>query len=410
MSIGRRRFLVGASGASLALPTLLSRPGHAQSTPPKRLVLFFTPCGVQQEQWFPTGGERDFVLGPTHAPLAPHREDLVLTKGIDLAVRTTSRGDSHHRGMAMVLTGREILPGDDTGSTGLAGGISVDQVIANAIGGATPFASYQFGVKTRWDGRVFDYASWAAAGRPKPSNDDPAAAFRDLFGEPSPRRRHVLDAVREELRRLRATLDGADRNKLDVHLASIESVQARTQRSCDPPAMPIAEDFGAIGRAQTDLLVRALACDLTRVATLQWSTGVSHQAFPWLGVNDSHHDTTHSPESIEDRTGKLLAIEHWYAEQFAYLLDQLEQVPEGEGTLLDHTLVVWFNELSFSAHGTTDMPFVLAGRCGGALETGRFLQFDRKKHNDLLVTVLNLMGQEVSTFGDPELCDGPLPL
>jgi hypothetical protein len=170
-------------------------------------------------------------------------------------------------------------------------------------------------------------------------------------------------------------------------------------------------NYPEIGRAQMDLLAMALTCDITRVASLQWSTAQSGATFSWLGHSASHHSLSHEADNDPNARSQLVEINYWYAEQFAYLLDKLKAQPEGEGTLLDNTIVLWANEQgNGDTHSRTEIPFVVAGNHDGRLDTGRYLHFDDVPHNDLYIALLHALGQtDVSTFGNPELATGPLP-
>jgi hypothetical protein len=157
--------------------------------------------------------------------------------------------------------------------------------------------------------------------------------------------------------------------------------------------------------------VMSLACDLTRVASLQWSTSVSNKQFPWLDIHEGHHDFSHEGDTNADAQAKLVAINTWYAEQFAYLVTALKGVAEGEGSLLDNTVVLWCNELGIgNTHSRRDMPYVLAGSAGGYFQTGRYLQYQGDPHNNLLLSLCHAMGlEELTSFGNPAYCTGPLP-
>jgi len=185
------------------------------------------------------------------------------------------------------------------------------------------------------------------------------------------------------------------------------------------PAMPSKIDFmnndnfPAIGKLQMDLLVMALACDLTRVATIQWENSVGDVRFTWLpgqNITRGHHDMSHDGDTVAQTIEWLTQINIWYAQQFNYLLEAMKKVPEGSGTMLDNTLILWCNELSKgSSHSHPDMPFLLAGHAGGALPGGQFLKFSGTvSHNNLLVSCLNLMDVPATTFGNPANCTGRL--
>jgi hypothetical protein len=158
---------------------------------------------------------------------------------------------------------------------------------------------------------------------------------------------------------------------------------------------------------QIDLLVAAMRCDVTRVGSIQFSDARNHVTFPFLDSRTDAHELSHNANDPLYRA-ETISIFSWYAEQFAYLLQKLKQTPEGSGTMLDNTLVFWCNEIAQGGHTQNDMPFVLAGRAGGAIRTGRYLQYNGKPHNDLLVSILNAMDVKVSTFGNPNFCNGRL--
>ena len=182
-----------------------------------------------------------------------------------------------------------------------------------------------------------------------------------------------------------------------------------------PPAAATStnDDFAAIGALQIDLMVMALACDITRVASLQWSRALSATRFSWLPspITEGHHDLSHRGDDDASAVDKLTRINQWYASQLARLIAKLKAVPEGDGTLFDHTLILWCNELGKgNTHSRVNAPYVLAGSAGGALATGRFLTFEGDvPHNNLLLAILQLMGLPDTTFGNPDWCTGPLP-
>jgi hypothetical protein len=159
-----------------------------------------------------------------------------------------------------------------------------------------------------------------------------------------------------------------------------------------------------------DLLVSSLACGMTRVGSLQWSRGISLTTFPWLGIKESHHSLSHRGDADDDARSKLTQINKWYAQQLAYLCRKLDAIPERDGkSLLDHTLIVWGNELSKgNNHSHDDLPFVLLGGAGGALKMGRYVNFPARGHNDLLLTICRAMGLDNESFGNPKHCSGPL--
>jgi hypothetical protein len=436
LSLSRRAALTTFGGLA-SLPLLDAMfPGRARAdgaTYPRRFVVFFSSCGTIAANWAPTGGTRDFQLSPVLAPLEPFRDDIVVIEGVDQQGGGTGVG--HQAGMGGMLTGNGLNPGPfgagGGSSSGWASSLSVDQRIANAIGNDTAFKSVELGVQVGAADNM-GRMCYAGSNRPIPPEDNPdrafARVFADLTRDPADlakmraHRLSVLDRAAGRFQRLSARLGAYDRQKLDAHLTSIREIESRLsivpapRPACQVPVLGGGIDltandaFPQIGKLQMDLLVMSLACDLTRVASLQWSRSASSTRFNWLHIDALHHDLSHRGDDDTDAIDKLTRINRWYAEQFAYLIGRMKQIPEGNGTLLDNTVVLWCNELAKgNIHGRTDAPYVLAGRAGGALETGRFLQFEGNvPHNNLLLSLIHAMGQTDSTFGNPDWCTGPL--
>jgi hypothetical protein len=315
---------------------------------------------------------------------------------------------------------------------GLAGGISVDQTIANQIGQTTKFRSLELGVESSGAGTVWGYTSYTGANQPLPPDNNPASVFNRVFGQLGTsaadlqriqaERRSVLDAVIAGYGKLNPKLGAADKAKLDQHLTNIRDIETRITAptaagaACRKPAAPTIDykandNFPAVGKLQMDLLVMALACDLARVGTIQWERSVGDIQFHWVDptIDRGHHDMSHDADSVADTQEKLTKINTWYAGQLNYLVDSLKAIPEGTGTMLDNTVILWCNELAKgNAHSHSPMPFLLAGHAGGALTGGRFLQFNKLPHNNLLVSLMNVMGVPGTTFGNPAYCTGPL--
>ena len=424
MFLKRRHILAGGAGALLALPWLAGRARSVHAaTPPRRLVIFFTPNGTVHHNWLPTGTEHDFALSTILAPLAPHQEDIIVLDGIDMESSYHGPGDaSHWNGMGHMLTGSELIEpiaGEFTG-----GGISVDQYIADHVGGETYLPSLELTLDEQVS-FVGHRMSYRAAAEPVPPIADPAIAFERAFGEVPPlladRRRMVLGAVGEDLAAFARKLGRDDRRRLEAHQERIHSIVQRLDllpdlSACDvvvPPALDAHDPklIPQVSRLQMDLLVQALACDVTRIASFQWSIAQSNVWHSWVGAYGSHHDISHRTD--KDALDHLTAINTWLCGEFAYLLSAMKSVEEDGGTLLDNSIVLWCNELGEgSAHTRRSVPFVLAGSCGGQLVTGRFLRYGEsgvQPHNDLLVSLCRLMGLDVSTFGNPTYCNGPLP-
>jgi hypothetical protein len=320
---------------------------------------------------------------------------------------------------------------------GWAAGPSVDQRVAAGLAVPTKFRSLELGVQVgaadNWGRMIYQTAN-----QPLPPEDDPAevysTVFTDLHTDPTvlarlrARHKSILDAVGGEYTRIEGQLGAADRARLDAHLTAVREIETRlttdfttSNPSCHDPNITASasidaqnnDNFPTVGGIQMDLLAMALACDLTRVASMQWSRSVSQVRFSWLPtpIPDGHHDLSHRGDNDTDAVDKLTRINNWYASQLAGLIDRLKAIPEGNGTLFDNTLILWSNELAKgNTHSRIGAGYVLAGSAGGALQTGRFLDYTGQSlpHNNLLVSLLNAMGVPDQSFGESDWCTGPL--
>ena len=453
-TISRRTFLRGLGGAAVALPFLdlmggcssdepwrrgIARGARALSGQPRRLLVIFTGNGTENTmtEWWPKGTETSFQLSPILAPLEPYKSDLIIPEGIGMESSYHGPGDAHQRGMGNILTGTELLEGDFKGNdgqtAGYAGGVSADQVIAEHIGKDTRFRSLELSVQNTGV-TVYARLSYLGSGQPLPPENSPFNAYRRIFniggttaGEDAAwvlrRRQSVLDAVQSDYESLKGRVGAEDRAKLDAHLEAIRDIEGRLSAgtgggaSCAVPEAPALfnhndpEKFPDVARLQTDLMVMALACDLTRVGSIMFARANNNMLFPWLGIHEGHHDLSHHGDSDIGANEQLTRINHWFAEQFAYLLGRLKAVPDAAGqSLLDTTLVLWVNEQGKgNNHSRKSMPWVLAGSGGGALRTGRYVRYpDNPPHNNLLVSLVNAFGVEATTFGNPAYCTGAL--
>jgi hypothetical protein len=376
--------------------------------------------------------------------LDPFKQKLLLLRGLDMSIHNTGPGEPHQQGMAW-LTGLPLNNGNQVGGDGVAmagwaKGISVDQAVANAVGTTTPRRSLHFGVQTlNYGGKeVRTVISYQGNDLPVSNEDDPWNMYNTVFGplgedpagqEALRTRRHaVLDAVHGQLEGLAPRLGAGDRTKLEQHLDGVRTLENQLDNpgavlggSCQLPdvgslvGLGQPENYAAIGKLQMDMVAMAFACDITRVATLQWSASTNNRPYPFLQYNgqaitEDEHILGHQPDSDAAAWGKLRVIRRWYAEQLAYLLTKLDSVQEGDGTMLDNTIVMLGSELSkANAHSHMDVPFILAGGAG-VLQMGRNLDFSGADvpHNNLLVALMNAMGAPTDTFGDPAYCNRPL--
>ncbi|HKQ69993.1 MAG TPA: DUF1552 domain-containing protein [Polyangiaceae bacterium] len=445
----RRTMLRGAGGIAIGLPWLeimgcsrapeekvgrVAQQATAQAFP-KRFVAVYTPNGNVLESWKPSGTET-LALSPILAPLEAHKANLLIVDGLRLLASKDGPGDPHQRGMAW-LTAQQLTPGDQVGNDGVsragfADGISVDQKIASVIGASTKFRSLEFGVQLG-GADVMHRISYLGSGQPLPPEESPQAAFDRVFANiaegsgdaGAALKRHratVLDAVAGDYDRLKKRLGADDRRKVEAHVTSIREVEMRLNQgiivsdTCSPtaPAKGIdlanQDNFPLIGKLQMDILAMSLACDLTRVASLQWSGARNKHTFNWLDIGDEHHTLSHSGSSDDESQGKLAKVHTWYSQQFAYLLGRLKSIPEGDGTVLDSTAILWGTDVAVgNVHSDAPMPFVLAGGAQKAFRTGRYVAFpEGTSHSNLLVSLINAMGIPAQTFGKPGACTGPL--
>lgn len=415
---------MGALGSALVGSRLLdSRPAAAQTPTARRLVIFFSPDGFRRGAVYPAtpGATFTFAPGSTLEPLSAVRSHLTVIGGLEYV-----NAIAHDRGMAHMLTNSPV----DLPAQTRTAGYSVDQLVAARIGGGTRYASLELGVQSSLLGAAIQTRmSMRGARQWVPPNDDPRDVYRRMFEDITPdavrlleRRRSVLDLVRAEVQDLSRRLSAEEKVKLDAHLESLRTMERgftpqssgeRCQAAPAPlPLDPLDNDqFPAVGRAQTELLVAALACDLTRVASLQWSYAQSETLFTWLGCAETHHSLSHMDDDITWGVAQNIQCGRWYAEQFRYLVERMAQLPDpsGPGSLLDNSVVLWMSEIGDGfTHLCTDVPVVMAGGGGGRLNPGRYLRYDGESHGKLLTSVCAAMGVSVPSFGDESTGTGGL--
>jgi len=410
--------LAGA-GTLLGLPLLEamlpgSRDARADAPArPRRLMTFHFPIGVNRAAWKPTGTEHAWQLGASQAPLAPFKDDLCVVTRVDNNGDTSGR--SVHTGrIATFLTAADVPLGIKAMTT------SADQVVAAALGFKTPFRSLELGTsilhenpndEPGYDPVLKDHLSWAK-GTPLPKEINPSALFDRLFGsgptagvtaeQRRAMKRSVVDYVRADALRLKNRLGKKDNAKLDEYLTGVRELEMRinaTALSCSndgrpgPPA-----DVRDRVKQMLDLSVLAFRCDLTRVITFGYEHTVTHQAHPWLGVNETYHiGITHNQPGAP-----YAAVNKWIVSQLAYLLDRLKTTTDGSGaSLLDDTIVYFASEMGEgSSHDPKNLPIVIAGRGGGAITPGRLLDRPGYGNGNVLISLMHAMGVPVTSFGN----------
>lgn len=431
MKMHRRRLLtaLGLGGtAALSSPRV-----RAAASPPKRLLLVFSANGMVPDRFWPAPQSNELVIpsGSDLAPLAAHRRKLVVVGG--LARPLQKLGGAHERAMGALWTSARLNPGSQFGGGGWPSGPSVDQILARRLPRSTDFASLEIGVQPFGPGAkggTMQHMCYAGSNQPVAAEYNPTRLFDWLFGaDPNAgdgafarlraERRSVMDLVRHEVTALARGIARDDQQKLQSHLEGVRSIERRLElRPPDgcvvrtPAGIIDAEanqNFPVLIDVQSDLLASAFACDRTRIASLQWSRSFSMVRHTWLGSGEGHHTLSHDA----NERPILSAITRWYNEKLAQLLDRLAAVPEGEGSVLDNTLVVYCNELSTGwDHKAGPSPTILAGRLGGALKTGRFVDYTGcpATHSNLLVSICQAMGlPDVTRIGNLAAPDGGLP-
>ena len=443
--MNRRTVLRGLGGFAFGLPFLEAMRGSKARASgvdcPKRLIIMYTPNGTIPQNFWPTNvnSETDFTLSPILEPFAAHKDDLLIVGGVDLlsAYAPGTPGDAHQKGTGQCLTATPLLEGNFSGdggaSAGWAGGISIDQLIANQVGKDTPFPSLELGVVVQGSS-VRSRISYREAGQPLPPENSPYAAYERLFGDSlgdpleiqrrTARRHAVLDVVSEDYKKLQTQLGAEDNEKLHNHLLGIEAIRARLDNSvikfegaCQPLDLgaPIdtekVANMPAIGDLQMDLIATSFACDITRVATLMWSMSTTSHVLSFVDpkIIEGHHTLAHKGYEDTVKVEQNTQINTWYATQMASLIERLKAIPEGDGTVFDNTVILWTNEQSRgNSHDRANMPYVIAGSAGGHFNTGRYVQYNGLGHNRLLISLAQAMGVDIEEFGDPEFGTGAL--
>ncbi|MGV3772064.1 MAG: DUF1552 domain-containing protein [Verrucomicrobiales bacterium] len=446
----RRTFLKGA-GAMLGLPLLQAMgqvvPGASAEAvastsaakkvqAPVRMACLFFPNGVWEKKWFPTKAGTDFELPFAMEPLQRHKEELVVFSGLDK--KHSHQGDGHYAKTANFLTGLPVrkTPGKDIS----VGGISIDQLCAQQIGHLTPFPSLELGIDEVISGidsvvgytRLYGcYISWRSPNTPVAKEINPRLAYERLFGvlrggkasaadaKEVSDKQALLDLVLDDARSLRSRLGRDYQFKLDEYLDSVRDVEKRLDYFSRPdprdwkPSSSPGEDIAAPKgapkdhqehvRLMLDLMAMALWTDSTRIGSFMFANDVSGKNFGLLipGVNEGHHELSHH-QNKDEKVDGYSKINRWHSEQLAYFLDKLKSIKEGDGNLLDNSMIMFGSGMSDgNGHVPSNLPIVLAGKAGGKIKTGQHIA--APKHTplcNLYVSMLDAMGTPVQSFGD----------
>jgi len=432
-STSRRRFLKALGLNAAALPFLTNLPslGFAGSTlRKKRFVVMFSPNGTVPKQFWPDRQGPDFDIKPILKPLEPYLDQMLVLNGVCDKVK--GDGDSHMRGMACLLTGIELFPGNIQGGShtpaGWSTGISLDQELKNVFQAnpetKTRFGSLEFGVMVPDRADTWTRMSYAGANKPVTPIDNPYEMFEKLYGQVQDRESltSILDDVQSDLKKLRSVVSAEDRHLLDEQATFVREMELQLKSEPETETGHVIPDIQQgvredndnipqISKMQIDLMVNSFVSDFSRIATLQYTNSVGQARMRWLGIEEGQHSLSHEGDDNKEAQEKLTKINTWYAEQLAYLVKRLAETPEpgGSGSLLDNTQIVWGNELGKgNSHTLDNIPFVLMGG-GSDFKTGQAIKFNRVPHNRLLLSLAHSFGHDVKTFGNPGFCDdGPL--
>lgn len=439
--ISRRTVLRGL-GVTMALPwlecmgsvggrTLASASASAAAAAsPVRLAFIFMPNGVNFDAWQPTAGASptDFKLSATLEPLAEVRKHVNVISGLTLQ-KARANGDGpgdHARSSASFLTGRQARK---TAGNDIKNGVSIDQVAASAVGRKTRLPSIELGCEhgpsagncdSGYSCAYSSNISWRDESTPMAKVVDPAVAFERLFGDATQaaaakerlsRRKSILDFVLNESRSLSGRLGAEDNRKLDQFQTAVREIEQRIERAraeADPvklPSMPapagIPDKVSEHMDLMYDMLLLAFQTDSTRVGTLMLAVDGSNRTFPEIGVKEGHHHLSHH-QNNQDMIEKIRKIDRFHVERFSRFVRKLADTREGDGSLLDHSLIMLGGGISDgNKHNHEDLPIVLAGRGGGEISTGRYIRTPKETPLcNLYLSMLERAGCPQESFAD----------
>ena len=427
-----RRTMLKGTGAALALPILDAMlPNTAWAAPEmlvkNRMGFIFFPNGAIMKDWTPQKLGKNYDLPRTLKPLQQHQQEMLVVSGL-AQTKARSNGDGggdHARNSAAFLTGAQPKKTD---GADIRAGVSVDQIAAQKIGNLTKLPSLEVGIEAgRQAGRCdsgYSCAyqsniSWKSPTTPMAKEVNPKLVFERLFGTGEDRkaieernfyRKSILDFVANDSQQLQKKLGQDDKRKLEEYFTSVREIEQRIDRSMQEAqvARPDVEipngvprDWAEHVRMMFDLIVLAFQTDTTKVFTFMLANSSSNRNFRELGINSGHHQMSHHRDNPE-LIANLQKIDEYSVKQFGYFLEKMKSVKEGDGTLLDHSMVLYGSAISDgNRHRHEDLPILLAGRGCGTIETGRHIQYEREKPmNNLFLSMLDRMNASVDQLGD----------
>jgi hypothetical protein len=431
----RRAFLRGA-GVALALPFLdamvpaFASPAKTAASAPVRMGFVYVPNGIIEAGWKPSAEGAGFEFNRTMKALEPFREHtLILSNLAQINGRSLGDGGGDHaRAGASWLTG--VHPKKTEGAD-IHSGISADQIAARAMGKETQFASLEIGVEapslaggcdSGYSCAYTNTISWSTPTTPIPMEVNPRTLFERLFGdgentdaasrlEAMKERGSLLDFVKGSLDRLETRVGQGDRHKLTEYLDAIRDIERRIQRAEQQNAtmkmphieLPVSapEEFVDHARLMMDLMVVAYQADLTRVVSFMLAREGSNRSYREIEISDGHHDCTHH-QNDKVKIEKTIKINTHHVNQFAYLINRMKSTQDGDGSLLDHSMILYGSSINDgNRHTHTDLPLALIGGAGGKLKGGRHIRYaDETPMNNLLLSMLDKIGVPTETLGD----------
>ena len=430
--VSRRTFLRG-TGAMIALPFLDSMAPaqtpvrNTAATPKTRFASIYVPHGATMDKWTPATEGTGFGFTEILKPLEPFRDHVNVISGLahpyvaGAGGADVSAGANHTRAAAVFLTG--AIP--ERGARAHLG-VSADQVAAKSIGQDTPLPSLELSIEeavlaceAAFSCAYRNSISWKSPTDPLPMQNNPRLVFEKLFGDGSSgaerraRRqesRSLLDSVREQIATLQKDLPAGDRRRLTQYLDDVREVERRIQRAestvrddVELPEVPsgVPATFQDHLKLLMDLQVIALQAEITRVSTLMFARELSNATFPETTIRDPFHNLSHHSND-RGNMDRFAQLNTYHMTKFAYFVEKLKSTPDGDGTLLDHSLVLYGSSLSDgNQHNFSPLPIVLAGTASGQVKGGRHLQFPKDtRMSNLLLTMLNTLGVRADTFGD----------
>jgi len=421
-------------GTALTLPLLdcMAPLARATETPasPLRLAYLYVPNGVVMDHWRPEMEGTDFDLPSILEPLAPVKSEISVLTGLthDKAHANGDGGGDHARALSTFLTGVQVRK---THGADIQAGVSADQIAASQVGKLTRFASLEIGCEAGSlagncdSGYSCAYShsiAWRTESTPVAKEVNPRLVFERLFssgrpGESAEARakrekynKSVLDFVSNDAKSLHKQLGISDQRKLDEYLSAVRDIEQRIARADQGPAVTddqiklpegVPSDYAEHLRIMGDLMVLAFQTDTTRICTYIFADEGSNRSYKNLNIGEGHHELSHHGRN-KDKLESLRKINHFHMQNFAYILEKMRSTKEGDGTLLDHSMIVYGSGISDGdRHNHNDLPVILAGRGNGTLTPGRHMKYkDGTPMANLHLALLDRLGCKVEKLGD----------